>query len=69
MEDDSIAFGLHTGTFQSLFDGVEETTSFSDSALGGVTVSDKGFFPDLGLPYDGEFHFRKIPLIDVGWLW
>lgn len=52
MEDDSIAFGLHTGTFQSLFDGVEETTSFSDSALGGVTVSDKGFFPDLGLPYD-----------------
>ena len=54
MEDDTIAFGLHNGSFNSVYDmGVEDTSSFSGKALYDVASPDEGFPIDIGLPEDG----------------
>ena len=56
MEDDTIAFGLHNGSFHSVYDmGVEDTSSFSGKSLYDVASPDEGYAIDIGLPQDGMF--------------
>ena len=56
MDDETFAFGLDTGSFQSLFDQpVDTNNNFKDKVFDDLASSDDGLLSDLGFPDEGWY--------------
>lgn len=55
MDDEPFAFGLDTGSYQSLFEDGTSSNDFSGKIISDGVSSQGGFFSDLTFSEDGRF--------------